>query len=209
VVSGQGLREGIALSQFGSCLPSPLEVRRSAVAALAARFSSWNPHLARQRTEALLALQGRLAPELDPVLVETLGHAATLLDIGRSVDFYSRHDHTAAIVLAADLSGFSHRGLALLAATVRFGEKDIAHLKSWAPLLSSADQPSLARVGALLGLADSIARQAPVDTPTPVTFSRADGQLMLSSDWLDPWPLQAAARRVQNVFAVGVVVNAC
>jgi exopolyphosphatase/guanosine-5'-triphosphate,3'-diphosphate pyrophosphatase len=204
LVSGHGLREGIALSRLIDCLPSPDQVRRAAVAALAARFVSWNSRLARQRELAAIALQRALAPDLEAEMCESLLHAATLLDIGRSVDFYSRHDHSASIVLAADLSGFSHRRVALLAATIKLSEKDTASLKNWAPLLGSGDQAKLSRVAALLGLADSIARQAS-DT-SPVTVRTGSG-VMLEADWLDPWPLRAALRRVQQVFSVNVSVS--
>ena len=36
-----------------------------------------------------------------------------MLDIGRSVDYYDRLNHSAAIVLMADLDGFTHREIAL------------------------------------------------------------------------------------------------
>ena len=78
-------------------------------------------------TEALIAA---LDPELNGELREVLLYAAGLLDIGRSVDFYNRHEHTTSIVLAADLSGFAHRAIALLAAIVRLADKDGASLKS-------------------------------------------------------------------------------
>jgi exopolyphosphatase/guanosine-5'-triphosphate,3'-diphosphate pyrophosphatase len=202
LVSGQGLREGIALARLGEPLPSPHEVRGSSIAALAARFTTWREDLARQRTRAVMALQQALAPELGPELAETLRYAATLLDIGRSVDFYSRFDHAASMVLAADLSGFSHRSLALLSATIKSGEKDSGSLKMWAPLLTTADQPLLARLGALLGLAESIARQSPPDGGAEVVCVRVNGRLMVRARGLDAWLLQPAMRRVQMVFAV-------
>jgi len=49
---------------------------------------------------------------------EALAHAATVLDIGRSVDFFDRHQHVADIVLATELNGFSHHDVALLAAVL-------------------------------------------------------------------------------------------
>ncbi len=207
IVSGQGLREGIALAHLGDCLPPPKTVRAAAVASLAARFSVWDPRLAQQRTQAVLAIQPELASDLAPELIELLLHGATLLDIGRSVDFYSRHDHASSMVLSADLSGFTHRALALLSATIKFAEKDLSSLKAWAPLLQSGDQATLARLGALLGLADAIARQSPADAASPVRCFRADDRLTVHGDWLDPWLLQSAARRVQNVFAVTVGVG--
>jgi hypothetical protein len=111
------------------------------------------------------------------------------------------------MVLSADLSGFSHRSLALLSATIKSGEKDNGSLKNWAPLLTNADQPSLARLGALLGFADAIARQLPADTDVDVACSRANGRLALQAMGLDPWLLQAAVRRIQIVFGVELELN--
>ena len=41
---------------------------------------------------------------------EMLGHAATLLDVGRAIDYYDRFEHAAMIVTAADLGGVHARG---------------------------------------------------------------------------------------------------
>jgi len=207
VVSGQGLREGIALSALADGLPAPREVRRAAVDALAGRFASWEPRLADQRVLAAEALCDILDPDLNGEFREPLLYAARLLDIGRSVDFYNRHEHTVEIVLAADLSGFSHRSTALLAAIVRLAGKDGASLKLFGPLVGSADQALLARSGAILHLADEVTRQSPPGSRPAFDCSRDGSTVLLSAPWLHPWPLQTAARRVQQVFAVQVRVN--
>jgi exopolyphosphatase / guanosine-5'-triphosphate,3'-diphosphate pyrophosphatase len=207
LVSGQGLREGIALATLADGLPPPADVRRAAVDALAARFASWDPRLAEQRVLATEALIAALDPELNGELREGLLYAARLLDIGRSVDFYNRHEHTTSIVLAADLSGFTHRAIALLAAIVRLADKDGASLKSFAPLVGPADQAVLSRAGAILDLGDAIARQSPPDSTPGLGCARERASVVLTAPWLHPWPLQAAARRVQQVFAVPVRVE--
>jgi exopolyphosphatase/guanosine-5'-triphosphate,3'-diphosphate pyrophosphatase len=206
-VSGQGLREGIALSALADGLPPAPEVRRAAVDALAGRFASWDARLAEQRVLAVEALAEVLDPALDPEFREPLLYAARLMDVGRSVDFYNRHEHTVEIVLAADLSGFSHRTTALLAALVRLAGKDGANLKLFAPLVGSDDQPILARAGAVLHLADEVARQTPPGDRPEFDCTRSQGSVVLNAPWLHPWPLQTAARRVQQVFAVQVRVN--
>jgi exopolyphosphatase/pppGpp-phosphohydrolase len=50
--------------------------------------------------------------------------ALDALAVARSLDFYNRHKHAAHFVLEADLSGFSHRDIAVLAAIVRSAEGD-------------------------------------------------------------------------------------
>jgi len=207
LVSGQGLREGVALGRFGGYLPAPQDVRRSAVRAVADRFASWDARLAAEREQAALAVLEALDPDAEAEQREALTHAAMLLDIGRSIDLYSRHDHTAMIILAADLWGFSHRALALLAATVRLAEKGTANLKNWSPLLRGGDHAALARIAAVLALADAITRQTPPDEVSPVHCHRAGSQLLIESPRLDPWPMQEALRRIQQVFAIQVAVR--
>ena len=79
-----------------------------------------------------------------------------MLDIGRSVGFFDRHEHAANVVLATDLDGFSHRGIALLSAvTLAAGGEDMRP-KSYAPLLGRDDREPVRRAGVILALADDI-----------------------------------------------------
>ena len=204
LVSGQGLREGIALAQVGGSLPSPPQVRASAIAALGARFATWSQRSAEQRAAFAGMLVDVLDPGVTPELRETLLHAATILDVGRSVDIYNLHEHTLDIVSAADLSGFSHRAIALLGALVRLTGKDGAGLKQFAPLVGQNDQPSLVRLAAILALADALVAQAPPARPPSVICQRTDNGLALAAPWLVAWPLQSAIRRVQHIFAVAI-----
>jgi len=207
IVSGHGLREGIAASQVWSDLPSVGDVQRGAVDTLAARFASFDRRLADEREQAAEAVRALLDPDVEPELAEALCFAARLLDIGRSIDFYSRYEHTVSIVRGSDLSGFSHRAIALIGATVRLADKSSGGIKPWAPLLSASDQAPLVRLGTILALADAIARQTPPDVTEPPRCVRDQYGLRVDAPWLEPWPLQAAVRRVQQVFAVPVRVN--
>src|SRR5262245_3314217 len=78
LVSGHGLREGVAASQVWSSLPSSLEVRQGAVDSLGARFVSFDKRLARGRADAADRLRHALDPQIDGELVEALCYAATL-----------------------------------------------------------------------------------------------------------------------------------
>lgn len=204
LVSGQGLREGLAVDRLCPSLPPASAVRRSAVLGLASHFSTWDQEVARRRAEASSCLIEVLDPAVTDELRETLQHAATALDIGRSVDLYNRHEHVVSILTAADLSGFSHRGVALLGGLVRLAGKDGASLKAFAPLIGAADHAPLARVAAILALADAIVLQAPPGRPLDLACTRSNGRLALAAAWLEPWLLQAAIRRVQQIFAVDI-----
>ena len=204
LVSGQGLREGVALAQARATLPPPAEVRASAIAALGARFATWSRRSAEQRALFASTLLDALDPGVSPELRETLLHAATILDVGRSVDIYNLHEHTLNIVSSADLSGFSHRAIALLGALVRLSGKDSAGLKQFAPLVGQSDQASLVRLAAILALADALVAQAPPVQPAGVSCHRTNNGLALAAPWLVSWPLQSAIRRIQQIFAVPI-----
>ena len=50
--------------------------------------------------------------------------AATLLDVGRAIDYYDRFEHAAMMVTAADLAGFTHAHLGALTAILRQADDD-------------------------------------------------------------------------------------
>ena len=58
-------------------------------------------------------------PRARTAVVEALDHGARLLDLGRSLDFFERHQHVADILLATELNGFTHEELAFVSALVR------------------------------------------------------------------------------------------
>jgi exopolyphosphatase/guanosine-5'-triphosphate,3'-diphosphate pyrophosphatase len=155
-VSGQGVREGLALSLVTDRVPSATSVRRSCVAALCGAFSEWEEGAAKRRTAIVDALYAGLEADPDPELREALGFAATLLDVGRSIDYFDRHEHVADTVLATDLLGFTHRQVALLSAVLRSAGDEGAELAEYEPLLDDDDRAPVDRAGTLLALADDI-----------------------------------------------------
>ena len=74
-----------------------------------------------------------VAPEVSQEQRELLSFAATMLDVGRSVDYYKRYEHAAEIALSTDLVGFSHRAIALMAAVIQRADSPKASLKPLRP----------------------------------------------------------------------------
>ncbi|HEY6554220.1 MAG TPA: hypothetical protein VI669_12760, partial [Vicinamibacteria bacterium] len=157
-VSGQGVRDGLAvhLTTRSHQLPEPRAVRAASIAALTRRFDGWDGGRAVRRA----ALVGDLLRGLDSraslEVREATESAASVLDIGRSVGFFDRHEHAAEVVLATDLEGFSHRGIALLSAVIRAAGGEEVKPKLYAPLLGREDRAPIDRAGVLLALADDI-----------------------------------------------------
>ena len=106
-VSGQGVREGMAYSLMSREMPEARQRARR----LGPRAGEGLQRMGRRPrrdggprwpTPSCGALDRRAGEEIR----EALGHAATILDVGRSIDYFERHDHVADIVLATDLVGF-------------------------------------------------------------------------------------------------------
>lgn len=200
VVSGQGLREGIAFEELSRRLPSTGAVREASMSALASRFTTWDARRARRRTQLAATLFDLLCPEAGEEMRETLDHAATILDAGRSVDYYNRWQHAADIVVSADLRGFSHRSIALLAAVIARAGRDRVSLAPYSSLLDAADRTLVDRAAVLLALADEVERRmAPGDA---VVVERRDRRrtVVLALPIPHQWQAMDVASRFHRVF---------
>jgi exopolyphosphatase/guanosine-5'-triphosphate,3'-diphosphate pyrophosphatase len=199
-VSGEGLREGIAYDIVSPTASDPAIVKQASIAALASRFRAWDAARAHQRVEAARQLAGALAPELPEEFQTALSNAAFLLDIGRSIDYYNRLNHTAAVVLLADLDGFTHREIALLAAIIREADKRQADFGAYAPLLTNDDGPAIARAGAILALADEIERRFPGEAPIDLQIDVDEERVRLNAPAFSDYERGKLSDRFERAF---------
>ena len=202
-VAGYGLREGIALRSVTEEAASVEHVQRAAVAGLAAQFTAYNPARAEQRAALTRRVLSALAPGLSVEAALAAEGGALLLDIGASIDHYRRHGHAARIVCDANLDGYTHRTLALMAAALyAVGERE-ASVKAYAPLLWPADQPVVEQIAAGIALADALVRygSAPAEA---VSVERTNGRVRLATTVLDAWPIEAPTRRAERAFGISL-----
>ena len=89
-----------------------------------------------------------------------LEHAATILDVGRAIDYYDRFEHAAMIVIAADLAGFSHADLGALTAILRQADDD-TRLGPYGRLVLAGGPQGRAPRRIALTLADELNRRIP------------------------------------------------
>jgi exopolyphosphatase/guanosine-5'-triphosphate,3'-diphosphate pyrophosphatase len=207
VVSGEGVREGLARSLGSETLEPTRSVRRSSLEALATRFVGWSPERARRREAFAAALHASLDPGVSGEIADALVQAARILDIGRTVDFFDRHEHVADLVLATDLGGFSHRQVALLAAVVRQAGDEDARPRSLAPLVGREDRRAVERAAVLLALADEITERCPPGS-SPVLRCRVRGrEVTLTVPALGSWGVRGLGERFLAAFGrrLGVV----
>jgi exopolyphosphatase/guanosine-5'-triphosphate,3'-diphosphate pyrophosphatase len=199
-VSGQGLREGVAMDALGLRPPDVGSVRRASVRAMAERFVTWDPEHARRRARIALLLSATLDPDAGASWQERLEQAATLLDVGRSIDYYRRFEHTADVITHGDLAGFTHRKLAKLAAVVRFAGDDRVRIAQYRPLLTSDDRPALERSAAILELADEIEHRLSPGDPDRVLTEERGRAVLLTAPVFDPWLQRELADRFARAF---------
>jgi exopolyphosphatase / guanosine-5'-triphosphate,3'-diphosphate pyrophosphatase len=206
-VSGQGVREGLAASLVSDELPPPADVRMAAIAALAAAFVAWDNRPAAHRAGVVDALFVALEQESNGTLREMLGHAATLLDIGRSIDFFERYEHLADIVLSTDLLGFSHREVVLLSAIVRSAGDESASLDRYHPLLDKRDRRPVERAATLLALSDEIEQRCTVGSPPTIDVQLTKREARLFVPGLVGWRPRRIGPRFEQCFGRRLVVS--
>jgi exopolyphosphatase/guanosine-5'-triphosphate,3'-diphosphate pyrophosphatase len=201
VVSGQGVREGLALSMARETLDPSETVRQRSTDALAARFVGWSEDRAGRREAFAAALYAALERGPSGEMAEALGQGARILDIGRTVDFFDRHEHVADLVLTTDLAGFSHRHVALLAAVVRqAGDEDERLGRSLAPLVMAEDEEPLERAAVLLALADEITERTPPGSGSALACRLKGGQASVVVKQLPSWNVRGLGDRFEAAF---------
>jgi exopolyphosphatase/guanosine-5'-triphosphate,3'-diphosphate pyrophosphatase len=206
IVSGEGVREGLVLGGPEKTLPPPATVRESSVEALASRFVVWNRATADRRAYVAHALQATLEPGAPAEVREALRHAARLLDIGRSVDFFDRHEHAADMALETDLGGFAHRDLALLSSVLRHAGDEDAPDKKLAPLVTPDDLPGIERAAILLRVADDIEERCPPGQPLTVDCRRGAREVTVVVPQLVAWRPRKISGRFERAFGRTLVV---
>jgi exopolyphosphatase/guanosine-5'-triphosphate,3'-diphosphate pyrophosphatase len=202
-VAGYGLREGIALCSVTDDAASVETVQSVATTTLGDRFTAHDSRRAAQRAALIGRLMARLWPGITDEAMLAARAAAKLLDIGASIDHYRRHAHSARIVCDADLDGYTHHTLALIAAAMyAVGERE-ATVKPYSPLLAASDQPMVEQIAAGVALADAVVRYGSVD-PETIALERSNSHVVLAAPVLDTWPLEAPTRRAERAFGASI-----
>ncbi|MDH4112424.1 MAG: Ppx/GppA family phosphatase [Actinomycetota bacterium] len=207
VVSSRGVREGLALATAGASAPSPEWVRSISLATLAVRFRTWNASTAERRAGLAAELMEALDPAAPTRLREMLAHAATVLDVGRAVDYYDRFEHAADIVIAADLAGFSHADLGALTAILRQADDD-TRLGPYGRLVPDDDRPAVLRAATALTLADELNRRIPPGAPAPLSCNWMRGGFEVVAPVPSGWRPRGVARRFRSVFDTELLIVA-
>jgi exopolyphosphatase/guanosine-5'-triphosphate,3'-diphosphate pyrophosphatase len=123
------------------------------------------------------------------------------------VDFFNRHQHTADIIVATELDGFSHREIALVSAIVRLAGDEDASLKPYAPLLTAGDRRALERAGVLLALADDIEERCARGDQIGLSCRLTAKEARVGVQGLAGWRPRAITERFERSFGRTLVVE--
>jgi exopolyphosphatase/guanosine-5'-triphosphate,3'-diphosphate pyrophosphatase len=161
MVCGQGLREGLFYEHFLRDLPAPLvpEVRAFSLANLTELYNVAWTHARHVEALAVSLFDQLRSLHGGGVFERTiLSGAALLHDVGVAIDYYNHDDHSAYLILNAELPGFTHREIALMALLAHYhrrGKPDVTPFKG---VLTRDDEERAAKLGALLRLAEYLDR---------------------------------------------------
>jgi exopolyphosphatase/guanosine-5'-triphosphate,3'-diphosphate pyrophosphatase len=205
VVSSRGLREGLALDRFGGEVPPAWWVRTISIATLASRFTTWSAAAGSRRAQLAATLHGATDPDAPDDVREMLGHAATVLDVGRAIDYYDRFEHAAMIVTAADLGGFFHADLGLLTAILRQADDDI-RLGRYGRLVDARRRKAVLRAATALALADELNRRMQPGVPATMSCTFRPRGFELVAPVPAGWRPRGVAARFRQVFGRPLIV---
>ncbi|HZY45198.1 MAG TPA: exopolyphosphatase [Anaerolineae bacterium] len=160
-ICGQGLREGLFYEQFlkdsGTALVP--DVRAFGLANLTYLYNINWPH-ARHVQQLALSMfdQLRSLHGCGPLERAILSGAALLHDVGVAIDFYDHDQHSYYLILNAELPGFSHREVAMMALLAKYHRHGLPTVDTFHGLLTQADVDRVRKLSALLRLAEYLER---------------------------------------------------
>jgi exopolyphosphatase / guanosine-5'-triphosphate,3'-diphosphate pyrophosphatase len=206
LVSGQGIREGIALNLYGIRVGSPDSVKEASLSSLESRFDGWRPDAAARRRSVASALCRAIEPRAPSSVSIAIDHAARVLDIGRSLDVVNRHEHVAGILLSTELNGFTHQELALVSSIVRRAGDRHAAILPLALRHDGVGSELIERAAILLSLADEIEARCPRGRPIAISC-QVDRDVRVSIPMLLSWLVKDLDKRFARAFKRSLIVR--
>jgi exopolyphosphatase/guanosine-5'-triphosphate,3'-diphosphate pyrophosphatase len=210
LVSGQGLREGLAYAALGDVDAPPENVRQTSIAALLSRFRGVDAVYAERRATLAAELFDRIVRDRGAAgerFAAALRVAATVLDIGRAVDFFDRHEHAARIVLASELDGYSQAEVARIAAILHAADEEGIDLDGYAPLVGRSDRAVVDRAAVILLLADDLLERAPRGATPRVAVTVRDKSVTIRAERVIAWRPRGLSERFARTFGRELIVS--
>jgi exopolyphosphatase / guanosine-5'-triphosphate,3'-diphosphate pyrophosphatase len=166
VVSGTGIREGIALEAIGADLPASAEELADRSVAAASESFAFRLEHGRAVAETALALFDTLAPRFGGGASERLALrvAAGMHDAGTAVDLWNHARHSSYLIQNYPIWGLDQREvlLASMAAWLHEGDELPSEWKKgYLPVVGSEELDTARRLGAVLEVAELVSPARP------------------------------------------------
>jgi exopolyphosphatase/guanosine-5'-triphosphate,3'-diphosphate pyrophosphatase len=166
LVSGTGIREGIALESIGVKLPVPADVLAERSAVAAARSFTFGLDHGREVAETACVLFDLLAPRFGagPSERRALRVAAWMHDSGTAIDLWNHAHHSAYLIQNYPIWGLDQREVLLAAMATYLHEGDAPPSewkKEFLPIIGPPDLEMAARLGAVLEVAELLSPARP------------------------------------------------
>ena len=200
LVSGRGIREGLAMSGVIKRLPSIEEVRRRSTYALGARFDTWDRLRADRRSAIARKMAALLLDYFSDEMTHLIPHVARLIDTGRSVNYYDRYAHAANIIEQGEIGGFSHRDIGLMSAALRFGGSYSTSMSRYRPELKKSDRTIIRRATSILRISDEMERRLGAERYSHIDMSLVDDRFEVRARELNAWEPKRFAIRFKRAF---------
>lgn len=209
MVSGRGIRDSLAT--YGATTPpdqisSIEESRKRAIDAVCRRFASWNPDRASRRASILERLLRLFDPEIPARFHGHALHAATMADVGSSLDYYNRWNHSAGVAETSELSGFDHRDITIISGSLRAADKHLRHLARFGEIISSEERNQIRHIGIAIALADGIERRLG-ENWVELEHQRTDDNLSLSHPNLGAWDVTQVQNALEALSGIQLSVG--
>ena len=130
-----------------------------------------------------------------------------MLDIGRAVDFFDRHEHAARIVLASELDGFSQVEVARIAAVLHAADEEGIDLDAYEPLVTAGDRAIVERAAVVLLLADDLLERAPRGTTPRLGVTVRGSRVTIHPTRVSAWRPRGLGERFLRTFKKELVVD--
>lgn len=207
IVSGRGVREGLAMSGVIDELPSIEEVRRRSVYALGARFDTWDRLRADRRAAIVREMSNLLSDHLSQEMLNLMSHVARLVDTGRSVNYYARYSQASNIIEQGELGGFSHRDVGLMSAALHLGDRHSAPMSRYRPELKKSDRADVRRAASILRISDEMERRLGPDRYSHIEMGLVGNRFEVAAPELEAWEPRRFATRFKRAFKLDFVVR--
>ncbi|MGA8711107.1 MAG: Ppx/GppA phosphatase family protein [Thermoplasmata archaeon] len=166
VVSGTGIREGIALESLGVRLPVPAETLAERSAAAAASSFAFDFEHGRDVADTATSLFRILAPRFEGTSSDALALrvAAWMHDAGVAIDLWNHARHSSYLIQNYPIRGLDQREvlLASMAAYLHEGNEPPSEWrKGYLPIIRPPDLETAVRLGAVLGAAEYLTAVRP------------------------------------------------